>query len=206
MKAIRLILLAATPLAPSLFAADTVAKVPEKSDPAKPAPRRTLVQLASEKRALATRLVEALKLREQMDQNTVEIHRNLDGSFDQVLHQSGPAGTNKELVEQYRARVHKLVKEALVWENISGDVIQACSTAYNEQELKDINAFLMTPSGRTFAAKFPQLGASLSGIALKRMVSIQPQIQSAIYEMSLEIQRRAVPDPKAAATGSPNGK
>ncbi len=205
MKALRIVLLAAPAFAPALFASDTAApapSVPVKTEAAaKPAPRRSLVQLASDKRALATRLVESLKLREQMEANLVDINRSLDGSFEQVL-KSGPAGAQKELVEQYRARVHKLVNDTLVWDKVSGEVIQAYSGAYSEQELKDINGFFSSPAGRALTAKAAEVSAAVGGISRKRMDSIQPQIQSAIYEMSLEIQRRS----GTAATSTPGGE
>lgn len=186
MNTLRLVILAALPAATALGAAAPAAEKAEVA--AAPAPRRTLVQLAADKRALAGRLVEALKLREQMEANLVEIRRNLDESFDRVL--SGePAASHKDLVEQYRTRVRKIADDAFARDAVSDEVIQIYAAAHTERELKDILAFLETPSGKTFAAKSAGIGGAISRITHSRMEAMQPKIQGAIYEMSLEIQR-----------------
>lgn len=175
-------------LAPALaLAAETVAKPVSKptGDTAKAAPRRTLAQLAEDKRVLAAELVQLLRVEKLMADEIVGMRAGIDAQFDQAL--AGPAAAQRALIEEYRVKIHAIVGEGVDWKLMQADIVRAYADAYAEGELRELIVFFKSPLGRAFIEKSAQTTAAVRVVAQARLQQVQPRIQSAFYELGLRL-------------------
>lgn len=149
-------------------------------------PMRTQQQLAADKRALAVKLVSTLKIAEQLKAEIGGIHAALDNNFARML--EGPAAKHRELVEKHRAAMHTLIDESFEIESLKNEVVKTCAEAFSERELRDVVAFYESASGKSFAAKSPEMFRA-AGVSLQsRKGALDPKIAAQIQRMNLDMQ------------------
>lgn len=192
-----LLIAADASVAPSAKAAES----PKAAEPAKPAPRRTLAQMAEDKRVLAVELVQLTRVETQMEGVVSGMRASMDQQFDQAL--AGPAASQKALIEEYRTKIHAIIREGVDWRMMQPDIVKAYADTYTETELRELVAFFKSPIGKAYAEKGPRIGAAVSGIAEGRMQQIQPRIQSTFYELGLRLNQALQPAGQPGAQGQP---
>ena len=178
---------------PALFSLTAFAAEPAKpvaakaaGESAKPA-RRTLVQLAEDKRVVATELVQLMRLDKQVEASIAEVHAGLDAQINQGL--NGPAAAHRALIEEYRKKLHAAITEGMDWNLMKPEVVKAYTDQFSEEELKSLVEFFKSPVGRSFAEKSDKVMSAISQATRKRMQEVQPRIQSGFYELNLRLQQ-----------------
>lgn len=178
-------LLPASVFSPILLIAAVPAAAPATTDAAKPTVRRTLAQMAEDKRAVAAELVKLSQVESQMAGVIAGMRGSIDQQFDQAL--TGPAASQRALIEEYRAKIHVIIREGVDWQLVQPDIVKAYADAYSESELRELVAFFKSPIGKAYAEKSPRIAVAVNGIAEGRMQQIQPRIQSTFYELGLRL-------------------
>ena len=191
-------------LATPAFAADAVQIAPAPAAESAAKPRRTQQQLAADKAVLAGKLVGTLKINDQLKGELANMHGTIDAGFAKML--EGPAAGQDAIVARHRAAIHKAINDAFDAEAIRKEIIAVYASAFTEQELKDINAFYDSPSGKAFTAKSMELLKSVGGTVEKRKESLNPKIMGMLQQMGMEVQAAQDAAGKAAPVTAPAAK
>ena len=68
------------------------------------------------------------------------------------------------------------------WDSLKADLVKVYMEEFSEQELKDLNAFYQTPTGKKAVQSMPTLMSKGSQIGTQKVQQHMPELQAAIAE------------------------
>lgn len=116
---------------------------------------------------------------------------NMTGQVKQILEQyylqMGLPEESRPTYEKYAADMDALLKKALGWEKIKGEMITLYMEAYSKEELEEISKFFKSAVGQKYLTNLPDLTGKLITTAQQQMQQITPQLQEITDQMKDEL-------------------
>lgn len=118
----------------------------------------------AQSRETAEQLLKALKIEQRINESL----QTQKKQYDRIKENLYADNRQKDLMEEYD-RMLAQREEAMNWEKIKHDYIDALVETFSPQELKDVLKFVNSPSGTAVVDKFPELTMKIMTISMKHM-------------------------------------
>jgi hypothetical protein len=87
-------------------------------------------------------------------------------------------------LREHQQLVHDFLEKNIGWDSLKDDVTAMYLEAFTEQELKEMNAFYGSPTGRKVIKRLPELVQQRNRIAMQRMQENIGELQQMIESQS----------------------
>lgn len=141
----------------------------------------------AERRAQVDELLVAMKADALMD----AIYGQMDGMIRQMQAQMQIKESERALVEDFNAKVVKLVSDEMGWDKLKGPMADIYARNFTEKEIADMLAFYQSETGKAMVAKMPQMTQESMQITMGMMQQMMPKLDalSADFKKQLEASR-----------------
>lgn len=185
MKKIALLILCVIFLAPSLLLAE-----------------------GDQKKQLASELLKTMDMKKQFKESYESMTKQFFPMLmQQIQAQMAKVGKTDEAamkkIEAVHEKASKLVAQEMSWKNIKQDQIELYASTFGEKELKDLNKFFKTETGKKFLDKQQEILRKSFQISQKHLQSIMPKLNTLLEkelpELKAQSQKKSPPPlPKKA--------
>jgi hypothetical protein len=185
MKKIALLILCVIFLAPSLLLAE-----------------------GDQKKQLASELLKTMDMKKQFKESYESMTKQFFPMLmQQIQAQMAKVGKTDEAamkkIEAVHEKASKLVAQEMSWKNIKQDQIELYASTFGEKELKDLNKFFKTETGKKFLDKQQEILRKSFQISQKHLQSIMPKLNTLLEkelpELKAQSQKQSPPPlPKKA--------
>lgn len=128
----------------------------------------------------AAELMESMKFDEMMATSIEQQKDMMEDMMRQMTEQSGMELTEEMLAEQRRAM--DVFNEAMDWEGIKEDMIQAYGETFTRQELRGLIDFYSTPAGQGYVEKQGDLMRRTQELMQPRIIEAMTRMQSSMMD------------------------
>ncbi len=182
----------------SLRAADDAAPSATPATPATVTPDPE----ADARRKAAETLLDTLHMQATVDMAGKPILQSIDQVTDRMEKQ--PNATPEAIAEakKLHEELHALIGQALGWETVKPDLIQAYADDFTVAELKEVDAFYHTPVGQKLVDKQPALTEKLGRTMQQRTRALIPAIRQKIQVATAKTRPTPPPAPVPAGTAA----
>jgi hypothetical protein len=115
----------------------------------------------------------------------LQIEKMMEDQYNQM---NVPEET-KPIFKKYTKKMWSMLQEEMGWEKLKDDVIASYVNVYSEKELKEITKFYVSPAGRKFVEKMPQLTQDLMTKMHNITKTITPRMKQITLEMDKELNK-----------------
>ncbi len=186
---------------PALRAADdaTPSPTPAVSVIVTPAPTATPDPETAPRRQAAEALLNTLHMQATVEMASKRMFQSVDQVADRMEKQ--PNATPEAVAEAKTLRedLHALIGNALGWETVKPDLVQAYADDFTVAELNEVDAFYHTPVGQKLVDKQPALTDKLGKTMQQRSMALIPAIRQKIQAATAKTR----PTPPPAPVGVP---
>ena len=101
-----------------------------------------------------------------------------------------PLGSDEEMMhalEKVRTRTLKLVKEEMNWEKMEPQMAKLYAEFYSEEELVELTQFYLSPIGKKFVSRMPELMQASMRMSQDMVQKALPKIQALQKEFMEEL-------------------
>ncbi|MDD5727225.1 MAG: DUF2059 domain-containing protein [Victivallales bacterium] len=123
------------------------------------------VKISAAQEKLAEELLEKLNFRDKIQSSFARIGKLQAAIIAKILKNAPDAPETREL----QTRITAINKQELSWDNIKKDMITTYAQTYSETELKELNSFFSSPTGKRFIAQTPGLQRQLVTVLRKQI-------------------------------------
>lgn len=96
---------------------------------------------------------------------------------------------NEEIARPYLEEVGTIIEDALSWEQLEGDFLDAYTATFSEAELEELTRFFRSPTGSKYLANVSALNRLAGDIVRQNAMSAAPRIREVTDAM-----REALPE------------
>jgi uncharacterized protein len=85
-------------------------------------------------------------------------------------------------LEPFKGVMKKFFLKYMSWNGLKEDIVVIYADTFSEQELNEIKAFYLTPTGKKMAAKMPELMGKGMQLGVKRVQDHQDELRQMLQE------------------------
>lgn len=130
-------------------------------------------------------------------QNFENAAAQMDAGMSKSMKAAMPMQLNpeqEEILDESRARMVAIVKDALNWSTLEPALVQAYQSTFTQEEVDAMLRFYDTPVGQSVGAKLPTINQQMAQLSQQRLQDVLPKILEAQQELAQRL--------KAAASGA----
>jgi len=122
---------------------------------------------------------------DQMAEKMIDaVFSQVEAPFKQMAEQLEISEEQEPIFEEYRRRLLELMKEEMSWEEMEPGLAKLYAEYYSEEELLELTQFYLSPIGKKFLSKMPELMQESMRMSQARIQDFLPKLQ----ELQMELQ------------------
>jgi hypothetical protein len=138
--------------------------------------------------------VEKLLSLSKIDVMIGQVAGQMTASFNNASAKSASKpGFTQAALDKLNANVDGMIHDAFSVDHLKPAMVQAYMDTYTEDELDGIIAFYLSPAGKAFVAKSPQVSQRENQILRQQAAELQPKVQAATQEFEAGLSKSAAP-------------
>lgn len=135
------------------------------------------------------RAAEDLLAASQAEQTFDTLYSQFGSSFGNMAKELGMAEEQNALLDKYQARMIDLLKEEMSWAKMGPRMAELYAEVYSEQELVELTEFYLSPIGKKFVSRTPELMQASMQMSQDMLRGALPKIQELQKELQNELTR-----------------
>jgi len=108
----------------------------------------------------------------------------VEAPFKQMAEQLEISEEQKPIFEKFRGRLLELMKEEISWEKMEPGLAELYAKCYSEEELVELTQFYLSPIGKKFLSKMPEVMQESMRMSQAMLQDFLPKMQ----ELQMELQ------------------
>ncbi len=145
------------------------------------------------KRAKVDQLLAMTHMDTMMDRALGDMSKALKSASLHAVSKPDLTPEQQAALDKMNLKVDGILHDSLNLGHVKPAIVQVYMDAYTEEELDGILAFYLSPAGKAFIAKTPQVIQQANQVMRQQMAEVQPKIQTANQEFEAAM---AKPAPK----------
>jgi hypothetical protein len=156
----------------------------------------TLFAEGDQKEQLAEKLLNTMDMRSQFKQSYESMTKQFfPMMMQQIQAQMAKAGKTDDAsmkrIQEVQKKASNLVAKEMSWENIKKDQVELYATTFSEKELKDLNQFFQTETGKKFLDKQREILLKSYQISQNHLKSLMPKLNALLQKELPELKTQA---------------
>jgi len=122
---------------------------------------------------------------DQMAEKMIDVvFSQVEAPFKQMAEQLEISEEQEPIFERYRGRLLELMKEEMSWEEMEPGLAELYAEYYSEEELLELTQFYLSPIGKKFLSKMPEVMQESMRMSQAMIQDFLPKLQ----ELQMELQ------------------
>ncbi len=126
----------------------------------------------------------------KMDRMIDAVYGQVDAVMQTMMHEYGISQEEKVVVDEYIAKVQKIMQDEFSWEDMQDIAVQAYAEAFTTKEINDMIDFYKTPTGQKTIDVMPQLSQRMMVLMQGNMAGMVQKIKQLTEEIAAEQQAK----------------
>lgn len=120
------------------------------------------------------------------DQMPAQVYLQVRQAFEQRYAEQAVSG-KQALLERYQLKAKTALDRSLAWDKLKPEMISLYTSAFSEQELKQLIAFYQSPLGSKLLDNLPIINMESARLTQKHVQQVAPEVNKLLTDMSAEL-------------------
>jgi uncharacterized protein len=144
-------------------------------------------------------LLEVMQARKMVERMNEKVDAMFTSTMKNMLQGKTLTPEQQQRVDDARARMGEMMKEAFNWEALEPMYLEVYSKTFSQSEVDSMTAFYSSPAGQAVVAKLPLAMENSMAFIQQRMLTLLPKMQQVAKDTAEQIKAQHSPGAKSAS-------